>query len=101
MPRTFHVYILASVTRRLYVGVTHDLAYRLEQHRTGAGSTFAARYNIRRLVRAEAFATPSEAIAREKEIKGWSRAKKVALIESENPAWRDMTEFARRDRMRR
>jgi putative endonuclease len=101
MPRTFHVYVLASVTRRLYVGVTDDLAFRLEQHRNGTGSRFAARYNIRRLVRAEPYATAREAIAREKQIKGWSRAKKIALIESENPQWLDLTEYALGDRLLR
>jgi putative endonuclease len=95
----FHTYILASVTKRLYVGVTNDLARRLEEHRTGARASFVGRYNVTRLVHVEASATAMDAIRREKELKGWSRAKKIALVERSNPQWLDLTEYAHHGRM--
>jgi putative endonuclease len=89
MRRTFWVYILASRSRVLYIGVTKDLARRLAQHRAGL-SSFTARYRVDRLVYAEEHASPRDAIAREKQLKGWTRARKVALIEEHNPTWRDL-----------
>jgi len=87
----YYVYILASLSRTLYVGMTNDLARRLYEHRTQAKkSGFSARYNVHRLVYYEFADTPWTAIAREKEIKGWLRAKKVELIERENAAWEDL-----------
>ena len=90
MSRPFYVYILASNSRRLYVGITNDLRRRLWLHRTGLGSAFAARYRIRKLVHYELTASPYSAISREKEIKGWRREKKIALIDASNPDWRDL-----------
>jgi putative endonuclease len=90
--KTFHVYILASRSRVLYVGVTSDLTKRIWQHKQKAIPGYAARYNVDRLVLLEETADALAAIAREKQIKGWLRAKKVALIETENPAWRDLSE---------
>jgi putative endonuclease len=87
------VYILAS--RRngtLYVGVTSDLAGRVWQHRSHAVEGFTKRYDIHLLVFAEFHATMAEAIAREKQLKKWRRAWKLALIERENPQWRDLYE---------
>jgi putative endonuclease len=87
------VYILAS--RRnvtLYVGVTANLAARMMQHRTGIGSRFASRYKVMMLVRAEQYERIEEAIAREKAIKKWRRAWKLALIEESNPEWNDLFE---------
>jgi putative endonuclease len=89
--RTYHVYILASRTKRLYVGVTGNLAFRLHQHQIGKGSTFAHRYGITRLVYAEDTHDANAAIRREKELKGWVRRKKIALIESRNPRWEDLS----------
>src|SRR5205823_608711 len=89
--RQFFVYILASKSRRLYVGVTNDLARRVYSHRAGF-SRFTARYRIIRLVHFETIPHPMQAIAREKQIKGWLRWKKIALIESKNPAWDDLAE---------
>ncbi len=89
-PKRFYLYILASKSRRLYVGVTSNPERRLWEHRNGL-SDFTNRYNINRLVHLEAYNLPQRAIAREKEIKGWLRAKKVALIESENPTWEDLS----------
>jgi putative endonuclease len=88
--RTYHVYVLASRSRNLYVGMTNDLERRLAQHRSGKGSVFAQKYRLRRLVHCEPFSTAREAIAREKQIKAWRRSKKVALIEENNPTWSDL-----------
>jgi putative endonuclease len=85
----YYVYILASPARTLYTGVTNDLERRIRQHRTGQ-SEFAARYNITRLVHYEVTNSVVSAIAREKEIEGWRREKKIALIEQDNPTWNDL-----------
>ena len=90
--KTFHVYILASPTRRLYVGLTSDLARRVYEHKNGLVPGFTARYNITRLVHFEETNSARAAIAREKQIKGWLRNRKIALIESRNPAWEDLAE---------
>jgi putative endonuclease len=87
--REYHVYILASRWRVLYVGVTNDLAARVATHRAGRGGDFTRRYRVDRLVYAEAYDDVLDAIRREKQIKSWSRAKKVALIEGVNPEWRN------------
>ena len=87
------VYILASKRNgTLYTGVTADLAARMMQHRRKRGSKFAARYSVALLVHAEHFERIEEAIAREKAIKKWLRAWKVALIEKDNPDWNDLFE---------
>lgn len=91
MPRTFTIYILASLSRRLYVGVTNDLVRRLYEHRTSISPSFTARYRINRLVYFEQTANARSAIQRETQIKGWSREKKLALIESTNAAWLDLS----------
>jgi len=91
MEQTYHVYILASGRNgTLYTGVTGDLPERVWQHRTGVGSKFATKYDVHRLVHAEAFADVNEAIAREKAIKKWRRAWKLELIERGNPQWLDL-----------
>lgn len=74
----------------LYIGVTAHLAARVDQHRRDAGSAFCRRYGIRRLVLAEPHETIADAIAREKALKAWKRAWKIALIERANPEWRDL-----------
>ena len=85
------VYILASKRNgTLYTGVTADLAARMLQHRQSKGSKFAAKYAVMRLVHAEHFERIEEAIAREKAIKKWLRAWKLALIEKGNPDWDDL-----------
>ena len=86
----FAVYILASDTRRLYTGTTSDLVRRVWQHRTGLVPGFTSRYRIKTLVYYELTPNPRAAIAREKEIKGWSREKKLRLIEAGNPGWLDL-----------
>jgi putative endonuclease len=91
MNRSYYVYILASRSRNLYTGVTNDLQQRLTQHRLGVTPGFASKYRIFRLVHFETFSDIRDAIAREKEIKGWRREKKLWLIEFKNPAWEDLT----------
>jgi putative endonuclease len=86
----YTVYILASLSRRLYIGITNDLAYRLGQHRAGNIPGFTQRYHITRLVHFEQTSNVQCAIAREKQLKGWSREKKLRLIESRNAGWLDL-----------
>lgn len=90
--RTAFVYILASRSRVLYVGVTTNLERRLREHKTKAVGGFTNAYYVDRLVYFEVFADVRDAIAREKQIKGWRRSKKVALIEARNPKWLDLSE---------
>jgi len=73
-------------------GTTSELPNRVASHKAGEGSEFTSRYHFDRLVYFETFVTAAEAIAREKQIKGWTRAKKIALIKSVNPTWRDLSD---------
>ena len=85
------VYIVTNERRTtLYIGVTNDLQSRVWQHRHGEGSAFTRRYNLGVLVYDESFPDPLAAIAREKQLKGWTRAKKEKLIATMNPQWRDL-----------
>lgn len=91
--RNYWVYILASKKNgTLYVGVTNSLKRRVWQHRHQESDSFTQRYGIERLVYFENFRDVTNAIAREKQLKGGSRKKKIALIEKENPEWRDLSE---------
>ena len=81
---------MASRSGVLYVGVTGNLMRRLYQHRTHAVAGFTRKYKVTRLVHYEETAAVAAAIAREKQVKGWLRNKKVALIEAGNPAWDDL-----------
>jgi putative endonuclease len=94
MPREYHfyVYILASKSRTLYIGVTNNLRRRVHEHQTGGHDGFTKRYRISRLVYYERFQYVGNAIAREKELKDWRRELKVALIEKQNPTWDDLLE---------
>ena len=83
--RTFYVYIMSNESRMLYVGVTNDLHKRVFQHKSKLIPGFTQKYNLYKLVYFEQFGDIRAAIAREKQIKGWLRAKKVALIIAENP----------------
>jgi len=87
---SYFVYILASRSRTLYVGVTRDLRRRVYQHRQQLLPAFTARYAVNRLVYFEHTSDIRAALAREKEIKGWKRARKLELIESLNPAWEEL-----------
>jgi len=88
---TYYVYMMASASRVLYTGVTNSIQRRVSEHRTGRGDGFSSRYRTRELVYVEAFGDVRAAIAREKQVKGWLRVKKVALIESVNPGWKDLS----------
>ena len=92
MPRNYFVYILASAGRALYVGVANNLQRRLYEHKHKLIPGHTQKYNISRLVYFEGTPNVNSAIAREKQIKGWTRAKKLALIETKNPEWRDLSE---------
>jgi putative endonuclease len=74
----------------MYIGVTNDLERRVADHGDGRGGAFTRRYRVNTLVHAEEFQYIDEAIAREKQIKGWSRAKKDALVNAYNPTWSDL-----------
>ena len=88
----YYVYIMSSRSLTLYVGVTNSISQRALQHKSGEVEGFTKQYRINRLVYYEIFKYIGNAIAREKEIKGWSRAKKQALIKSMNPTWQDLAE---------
>jgi putative endonuclease len=89
--RTYHIYIMASASRVLYTGVTNNIQRRGFQHREKQVPGFSAQYNVKELVYLESFGDVRVAIAREKLIKGWLRLKKIALIESLNPGWKDLS----------
>lgn len=90
--RQYYVYLLSNYSRRLYVGVTNNLQRRLSEHKQKLIPGFTRNYNLKRLVYYETTRSIRSAIIREKQIKGWLRGKKVALIESENPEWKDLSE---------
>ncbi len=90
--KTYCVYIVASRSHTLYIGVTGDLIRRVMQHKLKRFDGFSAQYNCNRLVWFERFGGPDAAIEREKQLKGWRREKKIALIEKMNPAWADLSE---------
>jgi putative endonuclease len=87
----YYTYIMASRSHTLYVGVTGNLQERVFQHKWREHDGFTARYNCDRLVWFEAYQEVQRAIAREKELKGWRREKKIALIEAGNPTWEDLS----------
>jgi putative endonuclease len=85
------VYIMASAGMRVvYIGMTNDLEKRVWEHKTGQGSVFTHQYNVTILVYFEELDGPSAAIAREKQLKGWRRDRKIKLIRSLNPAFEDL-----------
>lgn len=93
--KEFFVYILTNRNKTvLYTGITSDLEKRLAEHKEGekGESAFTSRYGVKHLLYYERFQRACDAIAREKEIKGWRREKKIRLIESENPYWRLLNE---------
>ena len=92
MSRAYCVYILASRTRTLYTGVTGSLEPRMVEHRQRLTPGFTTRHKIFRLVHFEFFGDTGAAIARQKEIKGWRREKKIWLIEQSNSTWADLAE---------
>jgi putative endonuclease len=92
MERHYYMYMMASLSRRLYVGVTNNLLRRTREHKEGQIPGFTAQYRIHRLVYFERFQYVRSAIAREKQVKGWRRSRKVSLIEAQNPTWADLSE---------
>ena len=95
MRKYYAVYIMASDSGTLYVGVTGRLGCRASQHREGEPGSFAARYRIHKLVFYEYHTDVWQAITREKQLKRWRREKKVALIEERNPQWLDLAPMVR------
>jgi len=89
--RTYFVYIMSNRSQILYVGITGNLVQRVRQHKLRSGSCFTTKYKLDRLVYFERFEDVHNAIEREKEIKGWLRIKKIALIVSVNPTWQDLS----------
>ncbi|HEX7121199.1 MAG TPA: GIY-YIG nuclease family protein [Gemmatimonadaceae bacterium] len=88
--RAYYVYILASHSRTLYIGVTRDLRRRIYHHRSGIIPGFSSKYRTSRLVYFEETGSAYAAISREKELKAWRREKKLRLIESVNAGWVDL-----------
>ena len=91
MEKTYWVYIMTNRSKMLYTGVTNNIARRVYEHKKKLVPGFTRRYNITCLVYFEATHDVRAAIRREKHIKGWLRAKKVALIKSANPNWDDLS----------
>ena len=90
--RQYFVYILSSRRGTLYTGVTNDLTRRLSEHRRGTTPGFTSKYSIHRLIYCETTDDVYQALAREKQIKAWSRKEKLALIRGANPRFRDLSE---------
>ena len=89
--KDYYIYILTNKSRTLYTGITNDLNRRLYEHKNKLIEGFTKKYNISILVYFELFTNPDDAIRREKQIKGWLRKKKINLIESTNPEWKDLS----------
>ena len=89
--KEYYVYIMSSISGVLYTGVTNNLPRRVLQHKKKTKKGFTAKYNVKHLVYYENTSDIGAAIASEKQIKGWTRAKKVQLINSVNPEWRDLS----------
>lgn len=87
----YFVYILTNRTDRvLYVGITNNLSRRVREHKSKLVDGFSKKYNLNKLVFFESFNNPVDAISAEKRIKGWTRKKKIELIDSKNPEWEDL-----------
>ena len=87
----YYVYVMSNRTHVLYIGVTNDLERRVSEHQESVNPGFTKQYHLKRLVYFESFGDIANAIALEKQLKGWRRAKKIALIESINPKWTDLS----------
>jgi len=90
--KDFYVYILTNKSKTLYTGITNDLNRRLYEHKNKLINGFTKKYNLDRLIYFEMFNHPDDAIRREKQIKGWLRKKKSALVETMNPEWKDLSD---------
>ncbi len=89
--KQYYVYIMTNRSRTLYIAMTNDLERRVSHHKSKLIPGFTSKYNITQLVYYEATNDVHEAIAREKQLKGWLRSRKIALIESANPTWKDLS----------
>jgi putative endonuclease len=90
--KEYYVYIMTNRSRTLYTGVTNDLMRRVHEHKHKLVPGFTSKYNIQYLVYYESTSSIHVALEREKQIKGWLRVRKIALIDSMNPAWKDLSE---------
>jgi len=90
--KQYYVYIMTNSSKTLYTGVTDSLLRRVYEHKNKLIEGFTKKYNIIRLVYYETTCDVRAAIQREKQIKGWLRSKKIALIEAANPEWQDLSE---------
>ena len=91
MTKQYYVYIMTNRIRTLYIGMTSDLERRVYEHKHGLLPGFTSKYKMTQLVYYEVGDDVRATIAREKQLKGWLRAKKIALIESMNPEWDDLS----------
>jgi putative endonuclease len=89
---TYYTYIMSSRTRVLYIGITSNLELRVQQHKQNQYDGFTKEHRCHHLVWFERYATAASAIAREKQLKGWKRAKKLVLIQQENLEWQDLSQ---------
>lgn len=89
--KQYYVYIMTNKSGTLYIGVTNDLTRRMSEHQQGIGGRFTTKYRITRLVYFEETRDIHAALAREKQLKGWTRVKKLELIASDNPQWIDLS----------
>jgi putative endonuclease len=89
--RRYFVYVMSNASKRIYTGMTNSLRRRVREHKLKLTAGFATQYNIARLVYFESFEDVRNAIEREKQIKAWTRAKRLALVESTNPKWDDLS----------
>ena len=90
--KTYYVYIMGSESGTLYVGITSNIKRRVYEHKNHLIQGFTNKYNVERLLYFKVIGDPASAIGREKQIKSWRREKKVALIDSTNPSWEDLSE---------
>jgi len=90
--RQYYVYIMTNRSGTLYIGVTNNIKQRVHQHKNKLIEGFTKKYNIDKLIYVETFGDVNSAIAREKTIKGWLRKKKIELIKTANPDWKDLSE---------
>ncbi len=88
----YYVYILTNKSKTLYIGVTNNLERRIYKHKQKLILGFTQKYNLNKLIYYEETSDINSAISREKQIKGWLRVKKIALIESVNPEWHDLSD---------
>jgi len=89
--RRYFVYIMTSNSlSSMYIGVTNDIGRRVFEHRNGMGSEFAKKYRVTRLVYVEEYESPTDAITREKQLKGWKRIRKNERVRAANPVWKDL-----------